>query len=239
MEIIEVGDCPAVGHHDTLVAPFIAKDAGEQAVAAAAGVALIAVVGTHHLLHVALLHESLEGRKICFAKVARINVLGIEGMAVPFGTGVDGKMFCAGMELVIFGVAWALKSTHHGKTHLRGEVRILAIGFLTAPPTGITENVDVGGPEGQTLVLAYIAVLVVVGLAVFGTGLIGNGIEYLKEEVVVEGGSHGDRLREDRGETRTADAVEGFVPPVVGFDSETGNRRGIIQEQGSLLLEGH
>ena len=68
--VVEVVDGVAVGEHDGVVAPFAAQDVHEQTVAGAAGLALITVVGTHHLAHITFLHQSLEGGEVGLPQVA-------------------------------------------------------------------------------------------------------------------------------------------------------------------------
>ena len=76
-------------------------------------------------------------------------------MARLLGTAVHGIMLGARQQLVISvagGVA--LKAAHDAQAHAPVHIWILAVGLLSAPPAGITENIDVGGPERQALVLA-------------------------------------------------------------------------------------
>ena len=94
---VEVADGAAVRHDDVPIAPVVAQDAVQQAVAAAAGAALETVVGAHHLLDVGLLHQSLEGRQIGLVQVARVDAGGVERVAVPLGPRMDGEMLGAGV----------------------------------------------------------------------------------------------------------------------------------------------
>ena len=68
--VVEVVDSVAVCDHQSVVAPFVAQYIDEQTVAGAAGLALIAVVGAHHLAHVTFLYQCLEGRQIGLPEVA-------------------------------------------------------------------------------------------------------------------------------------------------------------------------
>ena len=68
--VIEVVDGIAVGQHNAVEAPFATQDVDQQAVAGATGDSLVAVVGTHDLAHVALLHQCLEGGQIGLPQIA-------------------------------------------------------------------------------------------------------------------------------------------------------------------------
>ena len=54
----------------------------------------------------------------------------------------------------------------------------------------------------------------------------------------VPGGGDADGLREHGGEAGARDAVEAFVPPVVGGDVEARDGRGAIDELGDFFFEG-
>ena len=60
----EVVDRTTVGKDDVFISPTVPKDVDEQFVAAAAGLALIAVVGAHDFLYVSFFHHSLESRQV-------------------------------------------------------------------------------------------------------------------------------------------------------------------------------
>ena len=72
---------------------------------------------------------------------------------------MNGKMLGACMQLVIFGIGRALKSVYYRYSHPGCEVWVLTVCLLASAPAGITENVDVGGPEGETLIAAQASVL--------------------------------------------------------------------------------
>ena len=142
----------AVADHNTLVVPFVSEYLHQQPVASAAGVTLVAVIGTHHLLNVGLGDKILESGQVSFPKVAQRHVFGIETVAVPFRSGVYGKMLGTGMRLVVWRIFRTLQSAHHSHAHLPRQIRVFAVGLLSAPPTRVTENVDVGCPEGEAAV---------------------------------------------------------------------------------------
>lgn len=59
------------------------------------------------------------------------------------------------------------------------------------------------------------------------------------EEAGVPGGAETDGLRENGGETGTRDAVEAFVPPVVGGDLQTRDGESYVLHLGNFFFEGH
>ena len=220
----EVVDCPAVRHDDAVVVPFVAEYLHQQAVASAAGFTLETVVGAHHFFHAGPPDEVFECGQICFPQVARVYVLGVETMAVPFGAGVHGEVFGAGVQLVILLSFGTLQATHDRHTHLSGEVRVFSVGFLSPAPARVAEDVDVGSPHGESLIAFQTAFLA--EFRGFGAGFVGDCGEYIVEQVIIERGSHADGLREDGGESCTAYSVQRFVPPVVGFYAQPGDGGG-------------
>ena len=67
--VVEVVDGIAVSQYDCLVTPLFTQDVGEQTVACAARLTLIAVVCAHNLLNVTLLNQSLEGGQVGLPQV--------------------------------------------------------------------------------------------------------------------------------------------------------------------------
>ena len=97
----EIADGSAVTHHQSSEAPLVAEDLAQQFVAAAAGLALEALIGAHHLLDAADLHEVLEGGEVGLPQVAGRQVLDVEMVAGLFRSAVDGKVLSTGIELRI------------------------------------------------------------------------------------------------------------------------------------------
>jgi hypothetical protein len=123
-----------------------------------------------------------------------------------------------------------------GDTETAGEEGVLAIGFLTTSPAGITKDVDVGGPEGEAVKPAGVAVelRVVIFAASFG----GDDVSNAMQEVGVPSGGQADSLRENGGDAGIGDAVEALIPPVVGGNVEARYRCGNILHLGDFFLEG-
>ena len=174
--VIEVVDGIAVGEHDGVVAPFAAQDVNKQTVAGAAGLAFVAVVGAHHLAHVPFLHQGFESGKIGFPKVAHGHG-SIVGVAQRFRTAVYGVVLGAGVGLEVL-VVVALHAEHRLYAQDGVQVGVFAAGLLSASPARVTEDVDVGAPEGELGVAGIIDHAhghiedVVVGTVPVGTGLV-------------------------------------------------------------------
>ena len=95
---VEIIDCPAVGNHVALEAPFFPQVILQQLRAAAAGVAVDGVIRAHDRFHMALFDGGLKG-----GEVGLLHVLlgGVDIKGVPLGlrAGVNGKVLGAGSGL--------------------------------------------------------------------------------------------------------------------------------------------
>ena len=74
---------------------------------------------------------------------------------------------------------------------------------------------------------------------VFGTSFSGDHIGKLLHEVLIEHGGKTDGLGEHGGHTGTRDAMQGFIPPVVGGDAEARDRLGAVCHLGKLFFQCH
>src|SRR5271169_109252 len=126
-------------------------------------------------------------------------------MAERFGTAVNSVMFGSGDSFEIVRIV-ALEACDEGDAEAAGEEGIFAVGFLAASPAGIAKDVDVGRPEGETVVAA--GVVVGDGVIVFGAGFGGNDIGDGTEKTSVPGGGEADGLGENGGSAGAGDAVE-------------------------------
>ena len=106
-----------VGHDDALVAPLIAQDGGEQAVALLGELAVELVVGRHHGPGVGLLHGNLEALEVDFAQGTLAHHL-IDHRAVGL-LRIDGEVLDAGADVL------ALDAAHVGCSDLARDNRIL------------------------------------------------------------------------------------------------------------------
>ena len=192
----------------------------------AAGLSVNTLVGAHDLCDLTFLHECLEGGQIGLPEVALGQVLHVEFMTVPLRTAVYGKVLRTGQQLAVLAdaeilaiVAHTLQATDDGQSHLGCQVGVFTIGLLSASPTGITEDIDVRCPERQTLIALDVARAL--GLLCLHASLVAHGCKHLVQQGIVPRGSHTHRDREHGGKAVTADAVQGFVPPLELGDAES------------------
>ncbi len=102
-----------------------------------------------------------------------------------------------------------------------------AIGFLSAAPARVAEDVDVRRPEGQPLVTAVRAFAE--ELVVLCAGLIADRRGHLPHQRHIEGRGQADRLRKDRGLPCPCHAMQSLIPPVVGGHTQAFDcRRGVL-----------
>src|ERR1700679_403724 len=210
--LAEVVNGVAVRGDVALKAPVAAEDVAEEHFAGTGGVFIDAVVGAHDGVCFAFCDRRAEGGQVCVPEIVRSGI-DVGFVAGGFGAGVDGVMLGRGDGAVIFGIV-ALDAFDEGCAEAGGEERVFAVGLLAAAPAGIAEDVDVGRPDGQ----AVVAVVVVVreGVVVLGAGLRRDDCADLLDERGVPRGGVADGLREHGGEAGAGDAVDAFVPPVIG-----------------------
>src|SRR5688572_11750067 len=76
---------------------------------------------------------------------------GIERMSFGFGATMYGKVFNRCYGFIVGGVI-PLKTFHKLNSQPAGEVRVFSVSFLSAAPAGVTKNIDVGRPQGKSLI---------------------------------------------------------------------------------------
>src|ERR1700751_4015884 len=156
-------------------------------------------------------------------------------MAEGFGAAVNGVMFGSGNRFEVTRVV-ALKAGDESDAKTGGEERIFAGGFLAASQTRIAEDVDGGRPEGETVGAS--GTVVEDGVVVFAAGFGGDDVSDAVEEVDVPCGGEADGLREDSGRAGASDAVETFVPPVIGGNVEARDGGGDVRHLRDFCVEG-
>ena len=141
----------------------------EQTVRTATGIVVETLVGTHYLAHLRILYKSLEGRHVGLPKVTYRHIGEVGGVTGVFRTAVDGIVLGAGPEFTVLGILRPLQALHYLHTHDTCQVGILAVGLLTASPTGVTEDVDIRCPYRETAHLHVLTLQVVHAVVVLGT----------------------------------------------------------------------
>ena len=90
-------------------------------------------------------HGSAEGRKISVFLVVLADI-DVREMACWFGAAVHSEVFRRRNHAVIMRII-ALHSSHESYRHTRAQKWILAVRFLSPPPTWIAKDIDVRRPE--------------------------------------------------------------------------------------------
>ena len=174
--VVEVADGAAIGYDNTVVSPLFAENMRQQAVAAAARFTLEAVVGTHHFFYLTFFYQCFKGRQVGFVQIARADVLRIEAVAVPFGTGVHGEVLGASVYLIVFPVfVQALQAFYNIYAHNACQIRVFTVCFYTPSPARVAVDVHRGCPDGQPLITFVAALFRVDGI--LGACFVGYGNE--------------------------------------------------------------
>lgn len=146
--LMEVPDGPAVGDEVAGKAPVLPENLLEGG-GAAADFAVGPVVGAHDSLDLSFFYAGFKSRQVGLRHVF-FRGLRIERMPEPLGAGVDREVLCARGRLVVRSVA--LQALDKADAQARGQAGILAVGLVSPAPARVAEDVDVGRPEGESLV---------------------------------------------------------------------------------------
>jgi len=188
------------------------------------------------LLDIGILYQGLESRQVGFPQIFGVDGFGVEAVSVPFGSAVHGVVFGAGHGFGIVAVIRPLNAFNDSDPKACGQVRVFAVGFLATSPAWIPENIDVGRPECQVLVLApFVFHLFVVGG--FRSGLVADGREGSENGVFIKGGGHTDGLRKNSGVSAACDTMQGFVPPTKRWYAQSGDWLRIILHEGYFFFQ--
>ena len=151
---VEITDRAAVGYDIAVKTVCIPQNLTEQTMVRAARFAVHAVVRAHNSRRMCRRDDIGKRRQVCSEQI-RVGYVDIENVTQLFRSAVYGVMLQGRVRLAIFSVA--LQTADKGVPHMRGQIRILTIGFVTSAPTRIAENIDIGRPHGQSLIGAGIA----------------------------------------------------------------------------------
>ena len=186
----------------------------------------------------AVFDDVFEGRQVCGAQVALADAA-VKLVASALGTAVDGEVLEAGggderIAHIVLGPRM-LQAFHAGAAHQGGEAGVLAVGLHAASPAGVAEDVDVGGEEGEALVVAGAAG--VLRHVVFVARFVGDEGEHEFHARGVEGGGEGYGHGIDGGQAGASHAVQRLVPPAVGGKAHMRDGWILVHHEGELLFE--
>ena len=235
MILIEVLDGPAIGDHVSIESPFPPQNRFKEFVASATRRAQESVVGAHHGVCLPILDGHPECRQVRFAQIPLIDDR-IEHVALRFRSAVNGKMLRRRDRLEVERMV-PLHAFHELHSQPAGQVRVFAEGLHAASPPGITEDVDVWRPEGESLVDPSYPLFN--GVVMLCAGFIRNRRGNTEHQLGIPHCREPDRLRKNRGPSRPCNAMQGFIPPVIGGYAEAFNRRRIVEGLLHLLVQRH
>lgn len=152
-------------------------------------------------------------------------------MPIRLRTGMYCKMFAAGCSLQIF--AASLQAFDKTYSEPGSQVRIFSIGFMSASPARITENIDIRRPDRKTFVDIAVAVLCkfVMLCALLGR----NNLRRTLYRILIEHGRKRNCLREHGRHAGACRTVQTLVPPVIRRNTEPLNRGCIVDQLCSLF----
>jgi len=116
--------------------------------------------------------ERPEGGQIGVFKIVRRDD-GVKGMTLGLGPAVNGEVFGGGDGLEVFGVR-TLQAAGKGKSDLTGEERIFSVGLLTAAPSRVAIDVDIGRPQSEAVIDNMVPLAL--GLVVLGSRFRGDRV---------------------------------------------------------------
>ena len=233
---IEIAHSTAIADHQILEAPLIAQNLLQQTGIATTRFVVKTLIGTHHFAHLRILHQCLECRHIGFPHVTRRDIGKIGMMTGVFRSAMHCIVLGTSPQLAIFCVFRTLQATHNSRSHHRGKIGVLAIGFLSASPSRVSEDIHIGSPNRQAVELLILS-SVEHTLVVLGTKLGTSCIEHFVQQRRIERGCHGYWFREDCNATHVGSAMQGLTPPKEFPDSQTRNGRTLIQHQLGFFLQ--
>ena len=237
VRFVEVADGTAVAHHQIFEAPFIAQNLLQQTGAAATWIIVKTLIGTHHLPHLRILHQSLEGWHVGFPHIAWRHVCQVGSMTGVFGTTMNGIMLGTCPQFPVLCRFRTLQTLHHLCAHHTGQIRVFTISFLTTPPSRVTENVHIGSPDRKAVELLILTPFLNHTFVILCTKLRACRVKHLEEQVRVPRCSHANRLREHRHVALVGSAMQGFAPPEELLDAQSWNGRAFVKHQLGLLFQ--
>ena len=228
MPLVAIGDRERVAHDQPPEAPVAPQRLLQQFDVGAARHAVDGVVGRHDRGDPGI-DRGLERRQVGLLKVLRCH-RHVEAVPERLRPAVHGEVLGARRDPRGRGIR-PLQAADGGPRHRARQKRILAEGLVAAAPARVAEDVDVRRAKGEAPVA-----LATAGEPMLVERLGGDRLVHFLDQPGVEGGSQGDRLREDGGDAGARHAVQALAPPVVGGDSQPRYGRRLVHEERHLLL---
>ena len=231
--LMEIADRPAVRYEVSLEVPFIPEFCHQRPVRAA-GFSVRAIVGAHHRFNPGILDQSPESRQIGLFHVLRRGNR-VKAVTLRFRPAVYGKVL--GARGSFEGVTLSLQAVYKRAAQRCGQVWVFAVGFVSAAPAWIPENVDVRRPHGQPVIDIPVSFCRqgVILCSRFGGDRIGD----LFQQSVIEHGRHANGLWEACCRAAAGQPVQRFIPPVVCRDPEPLNGRRVKTQLPCPLFHRH
>ena len=149
---------------------------------------------------------------------------------------MHGIMLGAGQQLLVGSILGSLQASHHTLAHHSRQVRVFAVGLLSAPPSRVAEDVDVGCPEREVLVHLALSAEAM-RMIVLDACLVADSREDAFHKHRVERRSHCHRDGEHRGVAVAAHAMQRLAPPLEDRHIEAFYGAGMVHHQSHLLLQ--
>ena len=200
-----------------LKAPFISEDILKQGFASAARFPIGTVVGAHNGFYLCFLDAGLKCRKIGFIHILQGSFC-IKLMTHRFRSAMYCKVLgtCCYLHVVFI---MSLKAFNISHTQSGGQIRVFSEGLMTSSPSGVSKNIYIGRPEGQSLV--NIGIIKFLLHIKFRTRFCRNCFSQFLKQILIKACSKSHCLREYGSDTRSCHAVKSFIPPVVRLNAKT------------------
>ena len=119
----------------------------------------------------------------------------------------------------------------------RSQHRILPVGLMSPSPARIAEDIDIGSPEGQSLI--NIMIFMLLRLLILGATLHCDRLTDLLQQLRIKGCSQTDRLWKHGRPAGSCHSMQRLIPPIIRRNSQSRDRRSIISQLGCRLLHCH
>ena len=133
--------------------------------------------------------------------------------------------------------ALSLKALYESNAKAGSQIRVLSIGLMASAPSGITKDVHIRSPVGQSLIDVRVAFLL--KFIVFCPAFRRYGIRHTANRLLVKHGRQPDGLWKHGSGTASGHAVQTLVPPVVGRYLQPRYRGRVVAHLGGHLLHRH